>query len=150
MATTRIQKPTGPAGSEARVKELRAQLERDPFNINVRLMLSSALDTAGKPVEAVKLLQDTVEKARRNLGVSYSTLAQMLMKVGKTDDALKHFDLAIELDSSNGAFYLSLKAAALNKIGLTDKAKALYQQLLMRKDLAKETRRIVIDNMDKI
>ena len=150
MATTRIQKQPGPGGNDARVKELKAQLDRDPFNINLRLMLASALDAAGRSIDAVKLLQDTVDKAKRNLGVSYSTLAQTLMKADKPDEALKNFDLAIEIDPSNGAFYLSLKAAALNKIGLTDKAKALYQQLLMRKDLAKETRRIVIDNIDNI
>ena len=46
-------------------------------------MLSSALDAAGKSGDAVKLLQETVDKARRNLGVTYSTLAQALMKVGE-------------------------------------------------------------------
>src|SRR5262245_40683039 len=105
MVTTRIQKPAGAGGGEARVRELKAQLDKDPFNINLRLMLSSALDAAGRAPDAVRLLLDTIDKARRNLGVTYSTLAQQLMKVGKPDDALKNFDVAIEVDPSNGAFY---------------------------------------------
>ena len=150
MATTRIQKPAGPAGAEARIKELKAQMDRDPFNINLRLMLSSALDAAGRSGEAVKLLEDTVEKAKRNLGVAYSTLAQNLLKVNKPDEALTHFDHAIEADPPNATFYLSLKAAALRKLGMGDRANALFQELLMRKDLAKETRRIVLQNLDNL
>ncbi|MBI4566338.1 MAG: tetratricopeptide repeat protein [Planctomycetes bacterium] len=150
MATTRIPKPAASPTGEARLKELKAMLERDPFNVNLRLMLASAMDGAGKPAEAVKLLQETVEKARRNLGVTYCTLGSTLMKVGKPDDALHSFDLAIELDPSNAAFYLSNKAAAFNKIGLADRAKAIYQDLLARQDLAKQTRRIVVHSMKEI
>ncbi|HZL72733.1 MAG TPA: hypothetical protein VFC86_09750 [Planctomycetota bacterium] len=132
------------------MKELRAALDKDPFNINLRLMLAAALENSGKNIDAVKVLQDTIEKARRNLGVTYCTLGSSLMKAEKPDEALPQFDRAIEVDPSNSSFYLSNKAAALNKIGLADKAKALYQDLLSRTDLAKETRRIVNSNLKDI
>jgi len=147
MPTTRIPKQPQPLPNDSRVKELKQQLDRDPFNINLRLMLASALENSGRQPEAVKVLQDTIEKGRRNLGVAYCTLGSALMKSNKPDEALRHFDTAIEIDPSNSSFYLSNKAAALNKIGLADKAKALYQDLLHRGDLAKETRRIVVDNL---
>jgi tetratricopeptide (TPR) repeat protein len=150
MATTRIPRPTGTPGADARIKELKSQMERDPFNINLRLMLSSAYDAAGKNEDAVKLLKDTVEKAKRNLGVAYSTLAQNLLKVNRPDEALTTFDHAIDLDPGNATFYVSLKAAAMRKLGMGDRANALFQELLMRKDLAKETRRIVLQNLEDL
>jgi|SRR5688572_1908631 len=150
MPTTRIPKQAQQMPNDSRVKELRAALDKDPFNINLRLMLAAALENSGKNVDAVKVLQDTIEKARRNLGVTYCTLGSSLMKAEKPDEALRNFDIAIEVDPSNSSFYLSNKAAALNKIGLADKAKALYQDLLSRNDLAKETRRIVNSNLKEI
>jgi len=150
MPTTRIPKGPQQLPNDSRVKELRAALDKDPFNINLRLMLAAALENSGKNIDAVKVLQDTIEKARRNLGVTYCTLGSSLMKAEKPDEALPQFDRAIEVDPSNSSFYLSNKAAALNKIGLADKAKALYQDLLSRTDLAKETRRIVNSNLKDI
>lgn len=150
MPTTRIPKGPQQLPNDSRVRELRAALDKDPFNINLRLMLAAALENSGKQPDAVKVLQDTIEKARRNLGVTYCTLGSALMKSDKPDEALRHFDTAIEVDPSNSSFYLSNKAAALNKIGLADKAKALYQDLLSRNDLAKETRRIVNSNLKDI
>jgi pentatricopeptide repeat protein len=151
MATTRLPKPgAAPASGEERIKELRSQVSRDPFNINLRFMLAAALETAGRYDEAVKLLADTVEKARRNLGVAYSTLAKNLIKVKKPDEALTLFDRAIEVDPVQATFYLSLKASALRDLGLQDRANAIFQELLRRRDLAKETRRIVIQNLDEL
>ena len=149
MTTSRITKVPS-SNAELRVRELKAQLERHPFDVNLRLTYASALEESGRGAEAVKFLQDTVEKARRNLGVAYCTLGTTLMKVGKPEDALRSFDTAMEVDPGNSAFYLSNKAAALNKIGLHDKAKALYHDLLSRPDLAKTTRRIVVDNLRDI
>jgi len=130
MVTTRI-KVTG--GNDARVKELRGILERDPLNVNQRFMLANALESDGKLAEAVK-----------ELGVAHCNYAMSLMKVSKPEEALRHFDLAIETDPSNASFYLNNKAAALTQIGLHDKARAIYAQILDRKDLSKETQRIVI------
>ena len=150
MPTTRIPKQPQEFPNDSRVKELKNALDKDPFNINLRLMLAAALENSGRQADAVKVLQDTVEKARRNLGVTFCTLGSALMKAAKPDEALRQFDTAIEVDPGNSSFYLSNKAAALNKIGLADKAKALYQDLLSRNDLAKETRRIVNSNLKDI
>ena len=76
--------------------------------------------------------------------VGLRNYANILMKAGKPEEALRHFDHAIEIDPSNSSFYLNAKAAALNQIGLTDKARAIYAQILERKDVSKETQRIVI------
>jgi len=54
-----------------------------------------------------------------------------------------HFDFAIETDPSNGSFYINNKANPAHPIGLHDKARAIYAQILDRKDLSKETQRIV-------
>ncbi len=141
MTTTRI-KVTG--GNDARVKELRAIIERDPLNVNNRFMLASALESDGKLAESVKELGTAIEKGRRNLGTAHCYYAMALMKVNKPEEALRHFDLAIETDPSNASFYLNNKASALTQIGLHDKARAIYAQILDRKDLSKETQRIVI------
>ena len=140
MTTTRIQK----VGGESRLKELRSLVDRDPLNVNTRFMLATALEGAGKVEEAVTEYGIAVEKGRRNLGVAYCNYANALMKAGKPEEALRHFDHAIEIDPSNSSFYLNAKAAALNQIGLTDKARAIYAQILERKDVSKETQRIVI------
>jgi tetratricopeptide (TPR) repeat protein len=140
MTTTRIQK----VGGEARVKELKSLVERDPLNVNTRFMLATALEGSGKLDEAVAEYGIAVEKGRRNLGVAYCNYANILMKAGKPEEALRHFDHAIEIDPSNSSFYLNAKAAALSQIGLTDKARAIYAQILERKDVSKETQRIVI------
>lgn len=140
MTTTRIQK----VGSEGRLKELKGQVERDPLNVNLRFMLATALEGAGRQEEAVQEYGIAVEKGRRNLGVAYCNFANALMKGGKPEEALLHFDRAIETDPSNSSFYLNAKAAALSQIGLTDKARAIYAQILERKDLSKETQRIVL------
>ena len=50
MTTTRIKL----GGNDARVKELKALVERDPFNVNQRFMLASALESDGKINDAVK------------------------------------------------------------------------------------------------
>ena len=140
MVTTRIKV----GGNDARVKELRAIIERDPLNVNQRFMLANALESNGKLDEAVKELAVAIEKGRRNLGVAHCNYATSLMKINKPEEALRHFDLAIETDPSNASFYLNNKAAALTQIGLQDKARAIYAQILDRKDLSKETQRIVI------
>ena len=140
MTTTRIKV----GGNDARVKELRAILERDPLNVNQRFMLAAALESDGKMADSVKELGVCIEKARRNLGVAHCNYAIALMKVNKPEEALRHYDLAIETDPSNASFYLSNKATALTQIGLHDKARAIYAQILDRKDLSKETQRIVI------
>ncbi len=150
MNTTRIAKHTRILPVDSRVKELRRALDRDPYNIYLRLRLAAALENGGKFDESLKVLEDTIEKARRNLGVAYCTLAAGLMKLNKPDEALRDFDVAVELDPLNSAFYLSNKAAALNQIGLTDKAKSLYEEMLQRRDLAKETRRIVVSNLKNL
>ena len=140
MTTQRIKV----GGNDAKVKELRALVDRDPLNVNQRFMLASALESDGKLLESVKELGVCIEKGRRNLGVAHCTYAAALMKVNKPEEALHHFDLAIETDPSNASFYLNNKAAALTQIGLHDKARAIYAQILDRKDVSKETQRIVI------
>ena len=146
MTTTRISK----IGNESRVKELRALVERDPLNVNQRFMLASTLEASGKVEEAVKEYGTAVEKGRRNLGVAHCNYAVALMKVHKPEEALKEFDLAIEIDPSNASFYLSNKAHALAQIGLQDKARSIYSQILDRKDVSKETQRIVIKRVSEI
>jgi tetratricopeptide (TPR) repeat protein len=141
MTTQRIPKA---GGNEARVKELRTVVERDPLNVNQRFMLAAALEANGKLDESVKEFGVAVEKGRRNLGVAHCNYAMGLMKVNKPEEALHQFDLAIEIDPSNASFYLSNKAHALGEIGLHDKARAIYAQILDRKDVSKETQRIVI------
>lgn len=131
-------------GNDARVKELRAIIERDPLNVNQRFMLAAALESNGNLQDSVKELAVAIEKGRRNLGVAHCNYATSLMKINKPEEALRHFDMAIETDPSNASFYLNNKAAALTQIGLQDKARAIYAQILDRKDLSKETQRIVI------
>jgi tetratricopeptide (TPR) repeat protein len=140
MTTTRITK----VGNESRIKELRALVERDPLNVNQRFMLAASLEAAGKIDEAVKEYGTSVEKARRNLGVACCNYAVGLMKVNKPEEALRTFDQAIEIDPSNATFYLSNKANALSQIGLQEKARAIYAQILDRRDASKETQRIVL------
>ena len=140
MSTTRIKV----GGNDARVKELRAIVERDPLNVNQRFMLAQALESDGKLAESVKEYGICIEKGRRNLGVAHCNYAMSLMKVNKPEEALRHFDFAIETDPSNASFYLNNKASALTQIGLHDKARAIYAQILDRKDVSKETQRIVI------
>lgn len=143
MTTGRFPK----VGTEARIKELRSLVERDPLNVNQRFMLASSLEAAGRIVEAVKELEVAVEKGRRNLGVAYCNYAVALMKVNRPEAALRNFDLAIEIDPSNASFYLSNKAHALSQIGLHDKAKSIYSQILERKDVSKETQRIALKRL---
>jgi tetratricopeptide (TPR) repeat protein len=143
MATTRIRK----VGDESRIRELRLLVERDPLNVNQRFMLAASLEAAGKLDESVRELGIAIEKGRRNLGVAHCNYAVAQMKAGKPEDALKHFDQAIEIDPSNATFYLSNKASALSQIGLGDKARALYAQILDRKDASKETQRIVLKKL---
>ena len=140
MTTTRIKV----GGNDARVKELKALVERDPFNVNQRFMLAQALESDGKLNDSVKEYAVCIEKARRNLGVAHCNYAMGLMKINKPEEALRHYDLAIETDPSNASFYLNNKASALTQIGLHDKARAIYAQILDRKDVSKETQRIVI------
>lgn len=140
MTTTRIPKMS----NDARLKELKAIVERDPLNVNQRFMLAASLESAGKLDEAVKEFGTAVEKGRRNLGVAHCNYAMGLMKVNKPEEALRQFDAAIEIDPSNASFYLSNKAHALSQIGLHDKARAIYAQILDRKDVSKDTQRIVI------
>jgi len=140
MTTTRIKL----GGNDARVKELKALVERDPFNVNQRFMLAQALESDGKLNDSVKEYAICIEKARRNLGVAHCNYAMGLMKINKPEEALRHYDLAIETDPVNASFYLNNKASALTQIGLHDKARAIYAQILDRKDLSKETQRIVI------
>ncbi len=146
MTTGRFQK----VGGETRIRELRAIVDRDPLNVNQRFMLASSLEAAGKLDEAVKELEVAVEKGRRNLGVAHCNYAVALMKVGRPQDALRHFDQAIEIDPSNASFYLSNKAHALSQIGLHEKAKSIYAQILDRKDSSKETQRIALKRLGEL
>ena len=138
------------AAAEQRIRELKAQLEHDPFNINVRLMYAARLEEVGRFAECLKVLEDTVDKAHRNLGVAYFQYADKLMKAQRPEEALRTYDLAIEADPQNASFYLSGKAAALKTIGLHDKAKAIYQQLVQQPGLAKTTRRIALDELKRL
>lgn len=143
MTTSRLNK----VGSDKRTAEIREMLDRDPLNVNLRFQLAASYEAAGKIPEALKCLGEAVDKARRNLGVAHCSYAVMLMKVSKPEDAFRHFDAAIECDPSNASFYLSNKAQALNQVGLHDKAKAIYEQILDRRESSKETQRIVIKKL---
>jgi len=146
MNTSRI----GKVGTDKRIGELKELIERDPLNVGLRLQLAASLEAAGKIPEALKCLGDTLEKARRNLGVSHCNYAVMLMKAGKPEAAFTHYDQAIECDPANASFYLSSKAHALTQVGLHDKAKAIYEQILDRRGTSKETQRIVLKKMGDI
>ena len=146
MTTTRIKV----GSNDARVKELRAIVDRDPLNVNQRFMLAQALESDGRLPESVKEYGICIEKGRRNLGVAHCNYAMSLMKVNKPEEALRHFDFAIETDPSNASFYLNNKASALTQIGLHDKARAIYAQILDRKDVSKETQRIVIKRVSEM
>ena len=89
---------------------------------------------------------DTAEALRldANFALAHYNIGLLLSGQGQPEEALRHFDLAIETDPSNASFYLNNKASALTQIGLHDKARAIYAQILDRKDLSKETQRIVI------
>ena len=142
--------PTGKvpkAGIEARIRQLRDAVEDDPFNVNHRFMLAGALETAGRLPESVREFASAVERGRRNLGVALCHYAVALMKVNKPEPALRHFDVAIETDPGNASFYLSNKAHALDEIGLRDKARSIYMQILDRKDVSKETQRIALQKI---
>ena len=88
-----------------RLRELKAQVEKDPFNVNLRLMFASALEAGGHLNIAVKVLEDTVTKARRNLGVALFQCADKLMKAKRPDEALRDYDAAIEADPSNATSF---------------------------------------------
>lgn len=137
------------AGSEARIQQLRDAVEDEPFNVNSRFMLAAALETAGRGSESVREFAVAVERGRRNLGVALCHYAVALMKRNKPEPALRHFDMAIETDPGNASFYLSNKAHALNEIGLRDKARAIYKQILDRKDSSKETQRIALKKISE-
>ncbi|RPH35535.1 MAG: hypothetical protein EHM91_17100 [Planctomycetota bacterium] len=81
MTTQRIKV----GGNDAKVKELRALVDRDPLNVNQRFMLASALESDGKLMDSVKELGICIEKGRRNLGVAHCTYAAALMKVNKSE-----------------------------------------------------------------
>ena len=85
MPTTRIPKQAQPLPNDSRVKELKAALDRDPFNINLRLMLAAALENSGKRPDAVKVLQDTVEKARRLAGAMPDELRHLWLDLQMFD-----------------------------------------------------------------
>lgn len=146
MKTTKIFR----SGGDARIKELQAQIERDPLNVNLRLMLASQLEGNGKIGEALKELETAVSKARRNLGVTYCNYAVTLMHANQPQAALQHFDTAVEVDPANASFYLSNKAHALTQLGLADKAKSIYDQVLHQPATSKETRRIVLQNLKEM
>ena len=99
---------------------------------------------------AGKYLETAIGKARRNLGVSYCNYAVTLMHANQPQEALRHFDTAAEVDPANASFYLSNKAHALSELGLTDKAKSLYERVLQQPSVTKETRRIVLKNLKDI
>ena len=142
MKTTRLMK-----ASPSRMKELKAKIDKDPLNVNLRLMLATQLEAAGKIDKALHVLETAISKARRNLGVSYCNYAVTMMNADQPQLALQNFDTAVEVDPANSAFYLSNKAHALNKIGLNDKAKSIYDQVLDQPSVSKETRRIVLKNL---
>ena len=142
MVTQRFKTTAG-----ARLKELRVQVERDPLNVNKRFNLASSLEAAGKLEDAIKQLAIAVEKGRRNLGVAHCNYAVALMKKNRPDDAFRHFDLSIEADPSNASFYLSNKAHALMQVGLAEKAKAIYQQIVRKPEVSKETQRIAVKRL---
>lgn len=144
--TTRV----GKVGTDKRIAELRESIERDPLNVGLRLQLSASLEAGGKTADALKCLAEALEKARRNLGVTHCNYAVMLMKAGKPEEAFTHYDRAIESDPSNASFYLSSKAHALTQVGLHDKAKAIYEQILDRRGTSKDTQRIVLKKMGDI
>lgn len=146
MKTTKVIK----RGDPGRIKELRAQLQKDPLNVNLRLMLATQLEASGKVADSIKELETAVSKARRNLGVAYCNLAVALMHTNQPQMGLQHFDTSVEVDPANASFYLSNKAHALSQIGLGDKAKSLYEQVLQQPNVTKETRRIVLKNLKDI
>ena len=140
MATGKVPK----AGSDSRIRQLKHAVEDDPFNVNARFMLAAALEAVGRTADSVREFGVAVERGRRNLGVALCHYALALMKTNKPEPALRHFDMAIEADPGNASFYLSNKARAYDEIGLREKARSIYMQILDRKDTSKETQRIAL------
>ncbi len=90
-------------------KESILSLQQDAANVNNRFMLATALEGAGKLDEAVQEYGIAVEKGRRNLGVAHCNYANILMKAGKPEEALRYFDHAIETDPSNPVYLQTVR-----------------------------------------
>lgn len=128
----------------SRVKALREQIDRDPFNVGLRLSLGVLYLGAGHAKDALGVFAQAVEKSRRNWGVSQVNYALALERNGRFDNAVQALDMAIQVDPANAAFYVANKASLYERHGEAAKAKGLYQQILSQPDISKETRRVVL------
>jgi tetratricopeptide (TPR) repeat protein len=107
---------------------LSASKQTDPAEKQKRL--DSAVDAYQK---AVQLKQASTEKdpnAAKSLAAYYNNLAEAYVKAGKTDDAVKTYNLAAQTDPTGAAMYYYNCGAVLTNAGKADEAIAAFDKAI--------------------
>jgi predicted Zn-dependent protease len=84
-----------------RIDTFRQMLEADPGNTVVRFGLANEYLKAERYEEAVRELEDYLERADDE-GAAYGMLARAFEKLGRRDDARKAFERGIQAAESHG------------------------------------------------
>ena len=93
-----------PAGARPVLEFL---LKRHPEHTGARVMLIRVILETEGPIPAIDALQDSLGRAddaeRTDLGPAAQLIAMVMAEVGVVPSALKHFELAIQLEGLSGA-----------------------------------------------
>jgi Tfp pilus assembly protein PilF len=90
--------------------------------------LASALETRGKPAEAVAQLRETV-RIRPLFVAAHAELGQLLAKQGEPQEALQELQTAVSLRPGNADAHFRL-GSVLGTLGRTDEAIAEFSQVI--------------------
>ena len=85
--------------SKEKVRYLKHKVIRDPYNVQLRLLLANAYHADGKNYEARDQLQEALE-LQPDSPEAHCNLAVILHSQGIMEDARKHYEVALELDST--------------------------------------------------
>jgi arylsulfatase A-like enzyme/Flp pilus assembly protein TadD len=111
---------------QAKIAELRAQVQAQPEAVEPILALSQQLSASGQTADAIRVLQDGLAKMSENASLA-NALAWILAtapddKLRNANEALRWARMACQGESASNPGYLDTLAAALAESGAFDEA----------------------------
>ncbi len=92
---------------EEAISILRPVLERNPVLADGWSMLARALEGAGRPQEAIAAYKKTIEVAPMLAPGTAISLAELYMRTGAFDDAIRHAEIALDVHPSTARMLIA-------------------------------------------
>ncbi len=121
--------PLSNTGNARRLELERQALAEDPTNPQIYYLLGGRYDKAHQYKEETNLYRTAVQKGIES-GMLHSRMADLLLREGKTDEAITEYEKAVQYNPSDTGSLANLATACLHE-GRLDDAERTFERILV-------------------